>query len=44
MAYDIGPKIGMDGEAEFRKQLSNINTSLKTLDTELKKVPRKRRL
>ena len=38
MAYDIGPKIGMDGEAEFRKQLSNINTSLKTLDTELKKV------
>lgn len=38
MAYDIGPKIGMDGEAEFRKQLNNINTSLKTLDTELKKV------
>lgn len=38
MAYDIGPKIGMDGEAEFRKQLNNINTELKTLDTELKKV------
>lgn len=38
MAYDIGPKIGMDGEAEFRKQLTNINASLKTLDTELKKV------
>lgn len=38
MAYDIGPKIGMDGEAEFRKQLNNINASLKTLDTELKKV------
>lgn len=38
MAYDIGPKIGIDGEAEFRKQLKHINTSLKTLDTELKKV------
>lgn len=38
MAYDIGPKIGMDGEAEFRKQLTEINASLKTLDTELKKV------
>lgn len=38
MAYDIGPKIGMDGEAEFRKQLRNINTALKTLDTEMKKV------
>lgn len=38
MAYDIGPKIGMDGESEFRKQLNNINTALKTLDTEMKKV------
>lgn len=38
MAYDIGPKIGMDGEAEFRKQLTDINNVLKTLDTELKKV------
>ena len=27
MAIDIGPKIGMDGEAEFRKQLNNINTT-----------------
>lgn len=38
MAYDIGPRIGIDGESQFRKQLNNINTSLKTLDTELKKV------
>lgn len=38
MAYDIGPKIGIDGEAEFRAQLSNINTSLKTLGTEMKVV------
>ena len=38
MAYDIGPKIGIDGESEFRKQLNNINTSLRTLKTELTKV------
>lgn len=38
MAYDIGPKIGMDGEAEFRKQLNNINAELRTLGSELKKV------
>lgn len=38
MAYDIGPKIGIDGEAEFRKELTKINNSLRTLDTELKKV------
>lgn len=38
MAYDIGPRIGIDGESEFRKQLNNINTSLKTLGTELDKV------
>lgn len=38
MAYDIGPRIGIDGESQFRKQLNNINTTLKTLDTELKKV------
>lgn len=38
MAYDIGPRIGIDGESEFRKQLNNINTSLKTLGTEMQKV------
>lgn len=38
MAYDIGPRIGLDGESEFRKQLNNINTELKTLDTEMQKV------
>lgn len=38
MAYDIGPRIGIDGESQFRKQLNNVNASLKTLDTELKKV------
>lgn len=35
MSYDIGPKIGVDGEAEFRSALKNINTSLKTLGTEM---------
>lgn len=38
MAYDIGPKIGMDGEAEFRKSLQNINQQLKTLGSEMKAV------
>ena len=33
MATDIGPRIGMDGEPEFRKQLNQINTALKTLGT-----------
>lgn len=35
---DIGPKIGIDGEAEFRKQLKEINSGLKTLGTEAKAV------
>ena len=38
MAIDIGPRVGLDGEAEFRKQLNNINTALKTLGTEMQKV------
>lgn len=38
MAYDIGPKIGIDGEAEFRKQINNINTNIRTLGTEMKAV------
>lgn len=35
MAYDIGPKIGIDGEAEFRRELQNINQGLRTLGTEM---------
>lgn len=35
MGYDIGPKIGVDGEAEFRVAIKNLNTSLKTLGTEM---------
>lgn len=38
MAYDIGPRIGVDGEAEFRRQLQQVNTSLKTLGSEMKAV------
>lgn len=36
MATDIGPRIGIDGEAEFRKALSNINQQVKTFGAELK--------
>lgn len=38
MAIDIGPKIGIDGEAEFRKSLQNINQQLKTLGSEMNLV------
>ena len=38
MAVDIGPKIGIDGEAEFRKELNNINQQIKTLGSEMKSV------
>lgn len=38
MAYDLGPKIGIDGEAEFRRQIQQINTTLKTLGTEMTAV------
>lgn len=38
MAYDIGPRIGIDGEAEFRRQISQINTSIRTLGTEMQVV------
>ena len=38
MAYDIGPRIGIDGEAEFRRQLQTVNTSIKTLGSEMKAV------
>lgn len=35
MPVSIGPRIGIDGEAEYRRQLQNIVQSTKTLDTEL---------
>lgn len=36
MAVNIGPKIGIDGEAEYRKQISGIIQQQKTLNAELK--------
>lgn len=38
MPTNIGPKIGVDGEAEYRKQLQGIITETKTLGTEMKKL------
>lgn len=38
MAINIGPKIGIDGEAQFRKELNNIIQQAKTLDSEMKEV------
>ena len=35
---DIGAKIGIDGEKEFKDQIGKINNSLKTMSTELKAV------
>ena len=35
---DIGPKIGIDGEREFRKQITDINSSLRVLGSEMKVV------
>ena len=38
MAVDIGPKIGIDGEKEFRESLRIMGQQLKTLGTEMKAV------
>lgn len=38
MPVDIGPKIGIEGESDFRKQIKNVNEQIKTLGTEMKVV------
>lgn len=38
MAYEIGPKIGIEGEKEFRDGIKSINETMKTLGTEMKAV------
>lgn len=38
MPVNIGPKIGIDGEAEFRRQLNQIISASKTLASEMKAV------
>ena len=36
MAYDIGPRIGIHGEAEFNRQIKNINNALRECGSEMK--------
>lgn len=36
--YTIGPRLGIDGEEEFRKAIMNVNETIKTLGTEMKAV------
>lgn len=36
--YNIGPRIGIDGEKEFRQQIKNINDAYKTLEAETRAV------
>lgn len=38
MANDIGPKIGVQGEGEFKREIASINTTLKTMGAEMDKV------
>ena len=38
MATDIGPKIGIEGEAQFKREINGINQNLKTLGSEMKMV------
>ncbi len=35
--YDIGPRIGIEGEKEYRNQLSSINDSIRLLSSEMEK-------
>lgn len=37
-SYNIGPKIGIEGEKEFRNQIKNINDSYKALEAETRAV------
>lgn len=36
MAYDIGPRIGIKGEAEFNNQIKKINNSIRECGSEMK--------
>lgn len=38
MSVDIGPRIGIDGEKQYRNEINNIITQAKTLSTEMKVV------
>ena len=36
--YNIGPRIGIEGEAQFRSQISRINSEYRSMDSYLKAV------
>ncbi len=38
MAVNIGPRIGIDGEAQFRKEINDLIQQQKTLASEMKAV------
>lgn len=38
MAYDIGPKIGIEGEAQFRAELKTVSQTIRTLGSEMEAV------
>ncbi len=38
MGYNIGPKIGIEGESQFRDQIKKINAEYKTLEAETRAV------
>lgn len=38
MSYDIGPRISIAGEAEFRESVKKINSEMKALNAEMKSV------
>ena len=38
MARDIGPRIGIEGEAEYRREINDIIQQAKTLDAEMRSV------
>ena len=38
MARDIGPRIGIDGEEQYRKEIQGIIQQAKTLDAEMRSV------
>lgn len=37
-SYNIGPRIGIEGEAQFRSQISRINSEYRSMDSYLKAV------
>ncbi len=41
MAYDIGPRIGIEGEKEFRDAVRDINAKVKSLGAEMQAVASK---